>query len=225
MNIHNLNEDFLVKAVVFDFDETMYYSPTQNDAYVRYISNAILNLSNFTENKAKEIIKEFGFDKVGQARVSFGKNCEKFGIRQSAWNEYKIDNFFEIDYDNATIVPNNLYFELSQKLPIFIVSNEIKENLLYKASKLKIDLLPFKNIYAPTKANPIMIEKKDMMLQIINTLNIEKNNLLAIGDRYNVDIKPCVELGGAGIEVCDTQEVEKIIKYILSERLSDLTKD
>lgn len=225
MNIHNLNENFIVKAIVFDFDETMYSSPTQNDAYVRYIFNAILNLSNYTENQAKKIIEDFGFDKVGQARVSFGKNCEKFGIKQSAWNEYKIDNFFEVDYDNAIIVPNNLYFELSQKMPIFIVSNEIKENLVYKANKLGIDLSPFKDIYAPTKANPSMIEKKDMMLQIINNLKIEKNNLLAIGDRYNVDIKPCEELGGAGIEVSGSQEVEKIIKYILNERLKDLKED
>ena len=207
-----------VKIIVFDFDETLYYSETALESYIMFIKKSILDLSNHTENEADEIINEYGFNSRGENRVSFGKNCEKFGVKKSDWEEYKKDHFFEVDYNNAKIIDNNLINKLSKKYICLILSNELYENIEYKAKKLGIKLKNFQKIYAPHKNfNGKCPSKKETYIKISQEYAVPFNEILAIGDRYQVDIKPLEELGGTGIQISNTDDVNKIIVELLQQ--------
>mgnify|MGYP003571403629 CR=1 FL=1 len=215
MELFNTNQFDSIRAIFFDFDETMYSSDNILEYYVKFVKQTILDLSNYDSLRADEIIKEYGFDQPSENRVSFGKTCEQFGIKEADWNAYKIDHFFEVDYGNAQIVDNSLYQRIAEKMPIFIVSNEIYENVLYKADKLGIDLSSFSAILAPRKANPIMISKKDEIQKTLDELGIEYKDALVIGDRFKVDVKPMLDLGGCGVQVKNVKEVEDVLKNII----------
>ncbi|MCM1043855.1 MAG: HAD family hydrolase [Corallococcus sp.] len=202
----------LIKVVVFDFDETLYSHPQAQKFYVEYIKNAITDLSGHSQQEALEIIKQYGFDKRGAKRVSFGKTCKYFGVDENDWNKYKVTHFFEVDYDTAQTVDNLLLKKLSQKYTLVILSNELLANVLYKARKLKIDLDVFDKIYAPDYDKGIAsLSKKETYKQICADYGVTPQNVLAIGDRYQVDILPLAELGGSGVQIASTIDIENLI--------------
>lgn len=208
--------DAKLKLIIFDFDETLYYSPNALQCYIQFIKKTILDLSDYSEEKAMKIIKEYGFDQKGEKRVSFGKTCEKFGIPKQLWEDYKKNHFFEIDYENAQTVNNKLLRKMSKKIPLVIVSNEIYEHILYKSKRLKIDLSNFNQIYAPKKENLNGIDKQETYSKILKEYNLTPHQAIVVGDRYNVDIKPFENIGGKGVQISNTKEIESLLKYLLT---------
>lgn len=215
-----MEKDNNLKVIIFDFDETMYFCETLKESYIDFIKTAITSLSNNTEEKALELMEQYGFMKRGESRISFGKNCDKFGVLKDDWDRYRVKNFFQFDYANAKIVDNNLYKKLSKSYSLYIVSNEVLENLKYKAEKLGIDLSPFKNIFAP-KIDEVLTysnTKKQVYEKIKQIENCHFDQMIVIGDRYSVDIEPLVELGGKGLLVKHTDEIENFIETCLGKQ-------
>ncbi len=204
-----------LKAIIFDFDETLYYSPTALKKYIQYIKQTILALSNHTESEANEIIKKYGFDQRGENRVSFGKTCENFGVKKERWNKYKIKHFFEINYDDAKILDNNLLRALSKKYKLFIVSGELFQNILYKSKKLGIDVSCFCDIYAQKKTDKTPKSKIEIYQSILNDYKYHSENVLVFGDRYQVDIKPIELLGGHGFQIKDIDDLKNHLEKLL----------
>ncbi len=202
-----------LKIIVFDFDETLYYHPRALEFCVEFIKNAICSLSSRNGDEAMKIIREYGFDRRGEKRVSFGKTCGKFGIDEKAWDEYKLSHFFEVDYDGADTVDNKLLIELAKKYTLVILSNELYENIIYKSERLEIDLSVFDRIYAPSVADGgHSVDKKESFKKICEDYGAEPDELFALGDRYQVDVAPLVELGGAGVQISSVADAENIIK-------------
>lgn len=212
-----------LKAIIFDFDETMYSSDTIKEEYQEYIKRTVMSLSNHNEAETMKLMKEYGFLSDGNERVSFGKNCEKFGISKKCWDNYRVNNFFKINFNNAKVVNNDLYKELSKICKLYIVSNEIKDNVIFKAEKLNIDLNNFTEIYAPTIETMYNYHtKKDNYLNIGEVLSCNSDEMCVIGDRYNVDILPMLEIGGKGLLISNVDEISTFIKKSVNDYNSKL---
>lgn len=205
--------DTKIKVIIFDFDETMYYSANIKTYYVEYIKNTLRTLTDLPDETIIELMEKYGFMSSGETRIGFGKNCHKFGVTPEQWNSYRIDNFFQIDYENAEIIDNAVYKKLAEKYKLYIVSNEVYENIVYKGEKLNIDLTPF-IIRAPYKSEVLnnKFTKQDVMEQIIKENNISPAEAMVFGDRYNVDILPMENLGGSGVLVKHPREIEQYAK-------------
>jgi FMN phosphatase YigB (HAD superfamily) len=143
--------------------------------------------------------------------------CSNFGISKQSWDNYRVDNFFEFDYDNADTVSHNTLTLLSKKYPLFLVSNEVKQNLNIKAKKLGIDTTLFQKIYAPSKetlnSHPT---KKDIYKTIIASLHLKANEVIVIGDRLLVDVQPLLELGGSGFVIKHPSEIDEIANELFA---------
>ena len=161
-------------------------------------------------------MEKYGFTSGGEKRVSFGKNCDKFNITKEQWDNYRIKNFFQIDYNNASVVSNDLYKQLSKKYNLYIVSNEVLGNVEYKAKMLNIDLSHFKKVFAPT---PDLLKnyvtKSGVYQKIREIENCDFDEMFIVGDRYEVDIKPLEELGGSGFLSSHTSNIEDFFASIV----------
>ena len=73
----------------------------------------------------------------------------------------------------------------------------------------------FSGIYStPIKANKT--NTKDVAyLDIIKRENIKPSELLAIGDRFKVDIEPALKIGASGILINKPRDLKFIIENIL----------
>lgn len=203
-----------IKAIIFDFDETMYFSSNIKEYYVKYINRTLHDLTDFSDDEIVSLMKEYHFYDGGKSRVSFGKNCHHFGVTKEMWNNYRIKNFFQIDYSNAEIVDNCVYEDLAKTMQLFIVSNECYENVLYKAKQLNIDLSQFKKIYAPNYENVLSYssDKMETYKKVLYENNLSIDEVIVIGDRYSVDIEPFEKLGGQGVLIENTAQIEKFFQ-------------
>lgn len=206
------------KVLVFDFDETLYYSPDIREYYIRYIKSTILKLSNLSESETDSLMEEVGFTMENKASPSFSSSCGRFGIEKSAWDNYRIDNFFEINYKNAESIDNSVLLNLSKRYPLYIVTNEAYKNILIKAERLGIDVTVFKKIFAPSSEalrSGNVKTKKERYTEIINSEHISPSEILVIGDRVKVDVDPMLELGGNGLIITRPYEIEEFVKQNL----------
>ena len=220
MTIYGNPDPKKIKAIIFDFDETMYFSPTIKAEYNKYIKKTVMALSNLSEKETLCLMDKLGFTGGGEKRLSFTKTCECFGVSKHAWDEYRIKNFFEIDYAKATIAPNALYQNLGKKFALYIASNEVLDNVLHKAKRLGIELSPFKKIMAPTPKNLHPYSSKEQSFFAIQKLeNCRFDEMLIIGDRYNVDIQPLEKLGGHGVLVKTTNDIVEFFETFLKENI------
>ena len=209
-----------IKVIIFDFDETMYYSPSIKAEYNEYIKHTVMALSSLSEKKTLHLMDKLGFTAGGEKRLSFTKNCENFGISKRDWDNYRLNNFFEIDYTKAQIAPNALYQTLAKKYALYIASNEVLDNVLHKANHLGIDLSPFKQIMAPTPQTlHTYKDKKQSFLEIQKAEAFCFDEMLVIGDRYNVDIQPLEDLGGHGVLIKNTDEIVQFFENFLKDNI------
>ncbi len=208
-----------IKTIIFDFDETMYYSSTIRERYVEYIKKTVMTLSDHNEKETMELMDKYGFTSNGETRVSFGKNCDKFGVTKQQWDDYRIKNFFQIDYDTAKTVPNYIYDKLSKKYNLYIVSNEVFENVNYKAKMMHIDLQRFKKVYAPTaEILKNYLTKSEVYKIIRESENCKFQEMMVVGDRYSVDIQPLEELGGNGLLINHVDEITNFFNKVTNEQ-------
>ncbi|MBR2433024.1 MAG: HAD family hydrolase [Clostridia bacterium] len=213
MDIYGSPNPQKIKVIVFDFDETMYFSPSIKVEYNEYIKRTVMALSNLTEEETLLLMDKLGFTAGGEKRLSFTKNCESFGVSKHAWDEYRLKNFFEIDYSKAQIAPNALYQNLAKKYVLYIASNEVLDNVLHKAKRLGIDLAPFKEILAPSPKTLHTYQSKEQSFMAIQQKEgCHFDEMMMIGDRYNVDIKPLEDLGGHGVLVQNTNDIVSFFK-------------
>ena len=207
-----------LKALIFDFDETLYFSPTLKRDYVNYVKQTVMDLSGRNEAEAMALLEEYGFTAGGDKRVSFGSCCEKFGIPKEKWDAYRIGRFFQIDYASAVAVDNGLIAGLAGRFRLFLVSNEIEGNLRFKAEKLGIDLAPF-SVRAPKPEELKNYRSKAQVYrQIEEELGCGYPAMMAVGGRFHVDIEPLLELGGCGAEVHHPDEIAALFASLFGER-------
>lgn len=207
-----------IRAVIFDFDETLYISPTLKQSYINYVKQTVMDLSDRTESEAMALLDRYGFTAGGDKRVSFGANCEKFGIPKQKWDAYRVDHFFQIDYDTAITVDPQLLSALAKRFRLFLVSNEVEQNLRFKAEKLHIDLSPF-TVRAPKPEElSHYLSKEQVYRQIQDQLGCGFPAMMAVGDRFHVDLEPLLLLGGAGAEVHHPDEIKALFRPALKEQ-------
>lgn len=207
-----------VKVIIFDFDETMYYSPNIRNDHLHFIKKTIMRLGKKSEKQAEKLMRDTGFTAENKKGGSFSSQLSVFGIEKKDWDDYRTKNYYGPAPSETEIVPNFLYKKLSKVFSTYIVSNEIMSNLKEKALKNNIDLTAFKEIYAPKPEEASCYPVKKELYKIIQDREeVKFDEILVVGDRLKVDIVPMLELGGSGVLVKNVQEVSELIEQLLSK--------
>ena len=204
-----------IKVIAFDFDETFYSSENMRELYLEYIKRTFMQLCGFSEEKTKLAMENLGYTLTSKVAPSFSQICKDFGVSEEEYHTYRIKNNFEIDYSNAEIVENETLEKFAKKFKLYIVSNEIDKILHSKFKKIGLNLKIFSGVYS-TPINANRTKTKDVAyLDIIKKENIKPSELLAIGDRFKVDIEPALKVGASGILINKPRDLKFIIENIL----------
>lgn len=207
-DINNLN----IKHIIFDFDKTLYSSNSLDCEYLAFIEEAVVNLSKCSHDIAKQKMQKLGFVLGNSSTPRMKDSCEFFGFSPQEWDNYRIENYF-LPKCNVETVDDNLLSRINKKYDTSIVTTEIDINLNKKAKQLNINLKNFDNIYSNSLQN-MSLSKQQIYKEIINSYQ-EAKNVIVIGDRFLVDIKPLLDLGGNGILVSNVIEVNEFLKKLL----------
>lgn len=194
------------KVLIFDFDATIYqgehiFGEKWTQACVDVINHYFSHL-NETEKRALFVKYNipFNFD----ARVLEGKPAKYCiqilvgeGYTVSDWTNYWNEKPFSEDWSLVTnIISNDMLKELSEKYKLYIVTNSYLSFVENYCKNLNIDSSVFSGIYSNSTTRLEDNTRKDYYYKIIlDKENVEPQECLVIGDSYESDLVPALELG------------------------------
>ena len=220
MKIYKIPDD--LRAFIFDIDSTLYtnqaYAFEQVDCQVRQFAKE----RGITADEARRMVadyrKKFAAEHDG-SKVSLGNTLLAFGvpIEQSVqWRRELLEPADFLGRDEKLIEELK---NLQQKYQLICVTN----NPVLPARKT-LDAIGVSEVFPEIvgldtcfKSKPALEPFETAVERLSKSAGteIKAENCLAVGDRYDMDIKLPLEMGMGGILVSGVEEVYQIHKYVL----------
>ena len=220
MKIYKIPAD--LRAFIFDIDSTLYtnasYAFDQVDCQVRQFAKE----RGITADEARRMVadyrKKFAAEHDG-SKVSLGNTLLAFGvpIEQSVqWRRELLEPADFLDRDEQLI---KTLQNLKSKYQLICVTN----NPVLPARKT-LEAIGISDFFPEIVGLDTCLKSKPALepfhtavdwLSKSSEKGVKAENCLAIGDRYDMDIKLPLEMGMGGILVSGVEEVYQISKYVL----------
>ena len=216
MKIYKIPTD--LRAFIFDIDSTLYtnqaYAFEQVDCQVRQFAKE----RGITADEARRMVadyrKKFAAEHEG-SKVSLGNTLLAFGvpIEQSVqWRRELLEPADFLGRDDALIEELKI---LQEKYLLICVTN----NPVLPARKT-LDAIGVSEFFPEIVGLDTCFKSKPALEPFETAVErlgggIKAENCLAVGDRYDMDIKLPLEMGMGGILVSGVEEVYQISKSVL----------
>lgn len=220
MKIYKIPTD--LRAFIFDIDSTLYtnqaYAFEQVDCQVRQFAKE----RGITADEARRMVadyrKKFAAEHKG-SKVSLGNTLLAFGvpIEQSVqWRRELLEPADFLGRDEQLI---ETLKNLQSKYQLICVTN----NPVLPARKT-LEAIGISDFFPEIVGLDTCLKSKPAVepfqtavdwLSKSSEAGVKAENCLAIGDRYDMDIKLPLEMGMGGILVSGVEEVYQISKYVL----------
>ena len=212
METFNLNNPSKIKAIIFDFDDTLYFQKNKEVHYINYAMKVVKDLTGLDFGVIKRKFKELNLVK-NVSRPRLRDLVGYFGDYKEIYDEYRINNFYMPIVKDCKTIDCELLNKFNKKYLTFLVSGEFVKNIFKKAQALNIDLKGFKKVVGAFDPK-INIEKINIYKSLIDEYHLKSDEVCVIGDRFKVDIKPMLDLGGSGFLVSSYKDFEKVSKIL-----------
>lgn len=202
------NAKSCLKAIIFDFDGTLY----SGDVWKNWKDYLVEFLRENFEN-AEDLIRKLNIDNSTSDLKIAQITIEKYGNAELFYN-YKGSKIFDLDLTDFQVVDVDLLKLLNEKYKLFIVSNSHINYLKYYLKKFNISECLFGNIY-DNKFEVSDTSKTSIYSGIIKDYNFKPNEVVVIGDSYNSDILPAINLNMNATQVDSVVKTNEILKNLL----------
>ena len=154
-----------IKVIIFDFDGTIYCGEDFQYAKI-YHKNAIDSLlseerKEYLENKYPNYLKLSTYQIVAILEKEFGMAKD--------YVEYERTHLYPLNIDNIRPINWDFLYELSQKIPLVIVSNSTIEHQRFYLNQFGLDFKIFSGFYKNNFTTPN--GKGDYYLEVMKKYN------------------------------------------------------
>ena len=217
------------KVIIFDLDGTLYdlndVVQTSYDMQIEFLS---MKKGLSREDSISFLAKNHVYPVMKKDSKSATELFFQLGFDKKEWSDYR-DKRFNVDkIDNNKAIAENVIAEFSNLATIVLLSSnayaviekvlnhiDISANLfddIICSDRFPYDV-PFK------KGLPSYEFYKDPIESWASKYKVKFDEMISIGDRYETDIKPIIELGGCGILVRKPISLETILSDIKNDAL------
>ncbi len=200
-----------IKAIIFDFDDTLYTGPA-SESWPVYLNNFISKLYK-SKKEREEFFRKYKIDK-NISGIKFASYMIAETGSASKFSRHLENKLCKLDTSKLTPVDNNLIKELTKKYKLAILSNSSNKYMRYHLKHLKINENYFDLIYS-NKFYADDISKKRYYVEISNKWNLEPQNILVIGNSNESDLWPAILVGMQTFHVTDIDSVNNKMKELL----------
>jgi FMN phosphatase YigB (HAD superfamily) len=189
-----------VRCVAFDLDGTLYPRAAYYADYLAFVRRALAELAGVEGAEADRLLREARIDVPGRDRGSATALLQSLGVDPAtvnAWDDNASDSARHVTENRALVVA---IAALSLTLPTVIVTNNnrIRTQRILDAIGFTVADVPLvitaEDGYPPKPAG-------DAFAAAARQLGATPAGMLAVGDRWSVDVEPVVALGGGGVEI------------------------
>ncbi|MBQ1787312.1 MAG: HAD family hydrolase [Erysipelotrichaceae bacterium] len=199
------------KLIIFDMDGTVYdmgdMAENLYDISVAYLMDRF----HYSFEDAIIFLKE---NQIFPYPLSGSNSSTQLFVQMGAdlhhWNEYRSAryDFDRIRKENAIREEDLLFFK--EIAPIVLLTNNTTRNTERVLDHIGIDLTLFDKVQCNDDPRAT-VSKASAMKRLIEEYHIQPEEALSIGDRYQIDARPMLELGGKAIIVKNPSAFRKII--------------
>lgn len=182
-----------VKAIVFDFDGTLYKNIDWTGFYEYFIKGVKKLFPQLTQKQFENLLKKHNVfeDSVMEDMARLFK-AEKNSTKQ--YVEYLKTVKFDGDFSKAKAFPEDILEVLSKKNKLYILSNSSGENIKYLSPKIGLNLSYFEDILSNSFDIDDMSKTKKLK-ELLSYINIPAKQILMVGDSVQHDLIPAKNLG------------------------------
>ena len=200
-----------IKVIIFDFDDTLYMDQSW-EHWSKYVENFFFSVFK-SEDKVKEILQKYNITYLTNGMNIALALIDEMGSAKS-FIKYQTQNIYKHDYIKVTNISNDDIAKLKEKYALYIVSNSVKKYVLWHLKLFGINKKYFKKIYQ----NNFLVKDSTKAYAYKKILKREKvmpEKVLVVGDNYENDIAPALELNMQGAHVHSLEETQNIINKLL----------
>lgn len=191
------------KLIIFDLDGTLYDLMDVHGANYLLQVRFVQQHMDLPEADAKQLLSDNGiYPIITNESKSATELFARLGLNMGDWKLYRESYFDASDIDKSKAISEETIKGFAQICPLVLLSSNSLQNILKTLNYLGINNKLFNTIFCsdntPTDAP---FNKKQAMQIIAKKYKVEYNDIVSIGDRYQTDVIPILELGGHGIVV------------------------
>lgn len=196
-----------LKAVIFDFDNTLYDNVDWGKEWAEFVLAKIEGLLSFLPKKeVKRLMGKYNLHSTNGRLFEKAFNLFASGDTPLTTKDFRnltATFLYEPDWTGAKTIPNELLRELAKKYHLYIVSNSSESVIRFDCEKLGIDTTVFTEI-VQNRFDPKDLSKKADYIAVMQKENATADEILVVGDSNFYDIDPAKELGMNTILLCGT---------------------
>ena len=189
-----------IKLIIFDLDGTLY---NLNDVVAANYQMQLDFFMEYTKKDLNEAVLAFEENNIFPEKRKESRSATEYfarlGLPIKKWNQYR-EVCFNAEYINKEHAVKQSTLELFLKIaPLVLLSSNSYSNIHKILSHIDISELIFEEIICSDNCHcgePFM--KINEIRALAERREIDPKQIFSVGDRYNTDIKPLVDLGGSG---------------------------
>ena len=180
----------MIKAVIFDFDDTLYVGSVWGN-YRQYEKDLVLKLVK-DEKIYDRMVEKYQIDKTDTI-VQTMEICKKEGFSRNKFFRMIKHSVYQHPVNPIQIVSDEFLRQLSQKLPIYVVSMSNQTYLKHYFKKFDINKKYFRKIYSMHYLKDK--DKSVKMLKVAKREHLATNEVLMVGYSLRHDILAAQNIG------------------------------
>lgn len=206
----------MYKLIIFDVDGTFYdLNDVVSDNYNMQV-NFFAQEKGMLPNTVSEL---FQANHIFPYKSEHARSATEFflhsGVEPEKWRQYRDTHSFTKHICRETAVSNDLLQQYAKLAKLVLLSSNTMGNIVQILNWLKIDINLFKDVFCSAielEGQPF--SKMNVIPYILSRYQLDPEQVLAIGDRYQTDIKPLIELGGNGVLIHQPEELQQVLRDI-----------
>lgn len=197
--INRLFDD--IDSIIFDIDGTLYdiddvIKDVYNSQVSYYQQKTGLGKEEINKLFLENAILSYRSDKAKSATEFFGNK----GFDLVEWGSYKNKHFSVASIEIEKAIKSEDINLIAERHILFAVTSNTLVNAKKVLDKIHIDESLFTEIITGDSIRDLKpFSKKKVFDYLIKKYSLENERVLSVGDRYDTDIKPILEMGGKGL--------------------------
>lgn len=211
----------MVRLIIFDVDGTFYDLEDVVQSNYELRVDFFAAEKNITRKAAEDIFSREGIlrykSENARSATEFFLNS---GIDPEAWTTYCESHFSPAPIDRKKAVPNELVKGFAELATLVLLSSSPLNCIDSTLEWLGIDRSLFADVIcSSTYSGEGRFSKRSAIGSILEKYGLPAEAVLSIGDRYESDIRPLLEMGGDGILIERPSSLNAVLQAIRDDTL------
>lgn len=147
---------------------------------------------------------------------------EAIGIDKKKWTDYREDHFCFDEINVDTAVKQNTLEQLGKQGTLVLLTSNTIRHVHQVLERLGISEQLFADVLTSNVSPiPSPYSKRKAFAWLKEKYNVSDHEMLSIGDRFETDVRPCLDNGGDGIVLSVPTAMETVVCDLVSESLKN----